>query len=526
MRCFSVIIGVFFIVDSVFSDTCTTPLGVTSNCISLYNCPEHVAAFQQRPLSSHAVNFLRQSQCGFDRRTPLVCCGPIPSAPSSSASTTPKPRPQQIDSSVDPPVRRDSLPEPRGTCGIDRSDRIFGGTITDLDEFVWMALLGYQRISGKGITYQCGGVLFNHRYVLTAAHCVTGEITRVVGDLDRVRLGEYDTQSDVDCLGDDCADPVQEIKVHSAYPHPGYSDGNTNRQDDIALVRLAKRVQYTDFIQPICLPDHNTRLPVGTEVFVAGWGKTLEGNSSPIKLKLGLPIYDKSECFEKFKVLNAILTDRQICAGGVYKKDACRGDSGGPLMRKVGEVWESVAVVSFGRGCGRDDWPVLADDDEQECVISFSDVVEECDGFDNDFAKLKGMSLGYVHTNVSAVSLSGTISLMDSIDDGYQLELQISKVSGSSCNDVMWIAASNICASLKEEDTPWYALVHNLHMDECPIIEADYAMDNLLLEDGSASDFCTPEMAGEYCIQLSITDNMNNQVVCYTSYISVESSSK
>ncbi|CAH4029342.1 unnamed protein product [Pieris brassicae] len=168
----------------------------------------------------------------------------------------------------------------------------------------------------------------------------------------------------------------------------------------------------------------------------------------------------------------------------------------------------------------------LADDDDDGCVISFSDVVEECDGFNNQFAKLKSMSLGYSHNNGSGVSLSGTISLFDEIDDGYQLELQIAKVSGSSCNDIMWIAASNICASLKEEDMPWYELVKNLNLKECPIAKADYPMENLLIEGGSASDFCTPEMVGEYCVQLSITDSMNKQVVCYTSYISVEGDNK
>ncbi|XP_047514023.1 uncharacterized protein LOC125055609 [Pieris napi] len=167
----------------------------------------------------------------------------------------------------------------------------------------------------------------------------------------------------------------------------------------------------------------------------------------------------------------------------------------------------------------------LADDDDR-CVISFSDVVEECDGFDNQFAKLNSMSLGYVHNNGSGVSLSGTISLSDEIDDGYQLELQIAKVSGSSCNDIMWIAASNICASLKEEDMPWYELVKNLNIEECPIVKADYVMNNLLIKDGSASHFCTPEMVGEYCIQLSITNSRNQEVVCYTSYISVEGGDK
>lgn len=46
---------------------------------------------------------------------------------------------------VDPTVREDSYPERRGSCGIDRSDRIFGGFIADIDEFPWMVLAGYRK---------------------------------------------------------------------------------------------------------------------------------------------------------------------------------------------------------------------------------------------------------------------------------------------------------------------------------------------------------------------------------------------
>lgn len=82
------------------------------------------------------------------------------------------------------------------------------------------------------------------------------------------------------------------------------------------------------------------------------------GTSSPVKLKLQLPIFDKGECVKKYKTLNANLIDRQLCAGGVFSKDACRGDSGGPLMiKKPQGTWESIGVVSFGYGCGRDGWP-------------------------------------------------------------------------------------------------------------------------------------------------------------------------
>lgn len=63
------------------SQNCITPLGVSSDCISLYDCPPLISAFESRPLPGHVINFLRESQCGFEGYTPRVCCGPLPSQP-------------------------------------------------------------------------------------------------------------------------------------------------------------------------------------------------------------------------------------------------------------------------------------------------------------------------------------------------------------------------------------------------------------------------------------------------------------
>lgn len=338
---------------------CVTPLGQTSVCTSIYDCAPLLTAFNQRPLASEAINFLRQSQCGFEGYVPRVCCGPMPQQPVRPSTQRPTARPVRPSGPADAWSEEDSYPESRDKCGIDTNgDRVYGGQFTDLDEFPWMALLGYQPRNSEALTYQCGGVLLNHRYVLTAAHCIIGEIEKKVGQLATVRLGEYNIQTDIDCLGGECADPVQEIAVQGGYPNPGYSDRNINRKDDIGLVRLAKRVKYSYFVQPICLVDNSLRLDVGSDVFVAGWGQTLSGKGSPVKLKLGMPIFSKSECFSKYKGLGAELTNKQLCAGGIFAEDACRGDSGGPLMRKTPSgIWETVAVVSFGNGCGRDGWP-------------------------------------------------------------------------------------------------------------------------------------------------------------------------
>lgn len=71
-----------------------------------------------------------------------------------------------------------------------------------------------------------------------------------------VRLGEWDTSTDDDCEENVneriCADKHVDVSVEEQIVHPDYNV--RRRHNDIALLRLAKRIVYSDFIKPICLP--------------------------------------------------------------------------------------------------------------------------------------------------------------------------------------------------------------------------------------------------------------------------------
>ncbi|KAE8739323.1 hypothetical protein FOCC_FOCC015172, partial [Frankliniella occidentalis] len=122
-----------------------------------------VALLRNKPVSKENVEFLQRSHCGFQISTPLVCCprtaDRVPNRPHPPRPHPPRPQPQPQPRPTPQPTRR---PPPRpaegdasaghrnmhllpvGECGIQTSERIFGGNETDLGEFPWMALLQYR----------------------------------------------------------------------------------------------------------------------------------------------------------------------------------------------------------------------------------------------------------------------------------------------------------------------------------------------------------------------------------------------
>uniref|UniRef100_A0A1B0BEZ4 Uncharacterized protein n=1 Tax=Glossina palpalis gambiensis TaxID=67801 RepID=A0A1B0BEZ4_9MUSC len=124
------------------------------------------------------------------------------------------------------------------------------------------------------------------------------------------------------------------------------SDGIRN-YNDIALIRTSRDIPFKDSIQPVCLPDVDLLSPLraGMSLTVAGWGHNGTVKYTNEKRKVDVPYVENHNC--RLKV-----SDSQLCAGGVYMKDSCTGDSGGALMRISPSGWIIEGIVSYGRGCG------------------------------------------------------------------------------------------------------------------------------------------------------------------------------
>ncbi|XP_017575494.1 vitamin K-dependent protein C-like isoform X1 [Pygocentrus nattereri] len=202
----------------------------------------------------------------------------------------------------------------------------------------WQALI----LNAKG-KFHCGGVLIDESWILTAAHCLETSLRF------SVRLGDY--------LRFKKEDSEVTIPVSKIVSHPKYNPVTVD--NDIALLRLATPVKFTNYILPACLPSRSLAERVlhlnGTQTVVTGWGKqneTATHYSSALGF-INIPLVDHAEC-ARHMVNN--LTQNVLCAGIIGKvRDACEGDSGGPMMTQYHNTWFLIGLVSWGEGCGHTD---------------------------------------------------------------------------------------------------------------------------------------------------------------------------
>ncbi|XP_052889014.1 prostasin-like [Anopheles moucheti] len=194
--------------------------------------------------------------------------------------------------------------------------------------------------NARTFVYACGGTIVDQNTILTAAHCLmtsNGIIARerLVVQVGRNRLRVASNRA-------------QEHEAFQLIVHPQYNVNSI--QHDIALIKLATDITYTDYIQPICLwnrgEDQNSI--VDTWGTVIGFGVDETDNPSDTLREARIPVVSAITCIESNRNAFATqLTSNMFCAGNRDGISACNGDSGGGLFFNFNNVWFIRGVVSF-----------------------------------------------------------------------------------------------------------------------------------------------------------------------------------
>lgn len=227
--------------------------------------------------------------------------------------------------------------------------RIIGGTEAVEDRFSYaLSLQAY------GTTHYCGGSLIAKDVVLTAAHCEGGG------------SWVYHKKHDLD---ETDADAVT-LRVKSTVTHPYYNSYSTD--NDFMLYFLEPHEGNLFDEDPVIVRlNSDPSVPTDDQIVtVMGWGDTTasaySSTTSDVLMNVELKVVPNDICEQstgyadgQYMSYYGKISGNMLCAKGT-NQDSCQGDSGGPLIVKTGvsngqDV--QIGVVSWGAGCGSNDFP-------------------------------------------------------------------------------------------------------------------------------------------------------------------------
>ncbi|NLS13294.1 trypsin-like serine protease [Vibrio sp. SM6] len=243
------------------------------------------------------------------------------------------------------------------------SPRIVNGNVVSAQAYPSFASLFYDTLEYTGAFTQtpfCGAAILDPSHVVTAAHCIEGDISvqmyvTVVPQLENERDYPFGN--------------VQRHRVSAIYyPDTFINSGTFLFPDDIAILKLDTPMNI-DAVNDVAMLSSDESYRRTNAVFNAlGHGNTRSGSDTSSRLlATSLSYATNSVCANVF--LNGFrLTGKQICFDGDFssftqlKNSTCQGDSGGPVYWQT-EFGQQILVglTSFGPNqCGDPDLPITS----------------------------------------------------------------------------------------------------------------------------------------------------------------------
>lgn len=222
--------------------------------------------------------------------------------------------------------------------------KIVGGGIAQPGAYPFTVSLGFRDTGATPYDrHACGASVIAEQWVLTAAHCTEG---RTAADL-VLTAGTNDLSSG----------QGTQLDVAQIVDHPSYDGTSEGLDNDLSLLRLTVATDTPQL--RLIQPGEEALWAPGTTATLMGWGGISADEDNQTfpaeQYDVEMPIVSDAECAEQ---LAGFRPGVNFCAGdpdpgpegGI---DACRGDSGGPLIVRDGDGWAQVGIVSFGPTCGQ-----------------------------------------------------------------------------------------------------------------------------------------------------------------------------
>ncbi|KAL7296163.1 hypothetical protein TKK_0010704 [Trichogramma kaykai] len=225
--------------------------------------------------------------------------------------------------------------DPSLICYVTGRLRIIGGEFALPGEFPYFATL--QRLT-EGCTHAfCGGSILDEYHIVTAAHCVTDNVTYELEN-EQITIGAGTTDLTDKKVG--VYRDVGEVFVPLTYTR---NKKNRTIYDDIAILKLRHPLPLDDnkTLGTVQLPNAGEYLPpdtyngttagFGAISLIAHWdtGEIESGPSDPY-LKYASGVINAVDDFYVCKTAEVCFKSFGFLSG--YLEGACYGDSGGPLV--------------------------------------------------------------------------------------------------------------------------------------------------------------------------------------------------
>ncbi|XP_031345172.1 phenoloxidase-activating enzyme-like [Photinus pyralis] len=283
------------------------------NCVTLSLCPP-LQRYVTNPITNYTLSSVERLICGVDEEV-RVCCDQMAIAN----------------------LEKESKPFYKNTKTCGSQDPIY--------EFPWM--VGFVAYGWS----LCSGALLNERYVLTSASCISQKeslnlFTILLGDLNLKNNSCNQTNS----ASEECLQ-VKSLSIEEAIPHPLFNGTFNN----VGLIRLNESVVFTEYIQPICLPNATSNWTAVNSMYTSGFIIHFDPKTEREKFKRNTTIILKSldTCKEWYKRLGHTITLNELNFCSIDKDETPLAfvntfvDHGAPVVTFHNNQWYAEGIVSL-----------------------------------------------------------------------------------------------------------------------------------------------------------------------------------